>query len=47
MCDYMVRCFDFDPVKEQPQAITPLPAGVRPMTISCFLKYTLDCFKAH
>ena len=35
----------FDEVKEKVKAITPVPGGVGPMTISCLLKNTLECFK--
>ncbi len=37
---------DFDELKDNVKAITPVPGGVGPMTIACLLKNTLTCFKA-
>ena len=38
---------NFDELKDNVKAITPVPGGVGPMTIVCLLKNTLRCFKAH
>ncbi len=38
---------NFDELKDNVKAITPVPGGVGPMTIACLLKNTLTCFKAH
>ena len=37
---------NFDTLKDNVKAITPVPGGVGPMTIACLLKNTLTCFKA-
>ena len=37
---------NFDALKDNVKAITPVPGGVGPMTIACLLKNTLSCFKA-
>ena len=37
---------NFDELKDNVKAITPVPGGVGPMTIACLLKNTLACFKA-
>ncbi len=37
---------NFDELKYNVKAITPVPGGVGPMTIACLLKNTLTCFKA-
>ena len=37
---------NFDELKDNVKAITPVPGGVGPMTIACLLKNTLKCFKA-
>ena len=37
---------NFDDLKDNVKAITPVPGGVGPMTIACLLKNTLTCFKA-
>ena len=37
---------NFDELKHNVKAITPVPGGVGPMTIACLLKNTLTCFKA-
>ena len=37
---------NFDELKNNVKAITPVPGGVGPMTIACLLKNTLKCFKA-
>ena len=36
---------DFDQVSKVAKAITPVPGGVGPMTISCLLNNTVECFK--
>ena len=36
---------DFENVKEKVKAITPVPGGVGPMTISCLLNNTLTAYK--
>ena len=38
---------NFNELKDNVKAITPVPGGVGPMTIACLLKNTLTCFKAH
>jgi len=37
---------NFDELKDNVKAITPVPGGVGPMTIACLLKNTLTCFIA-
>ena len=37
---------NFNELKDNVKAITPVPGGVGPMTIACLLKNTLKCFKA-
>ena len=37
---------NFDELKDNVNAIPPVPGGVGPMTIACLLKNTLTCFKA-
>ena len=37
---------NFDELKDNVKAITPVPGGIGPMTIACLLKNTLTCFKA-
>ena len=37
---------NFDALKDNVKAITPVPGGVGPMTIACLLKNTLTFFKA-
>ena len=37
---------NFDELKDNVKAITPVPGGVGPMTIACLLKNTLMCFKS-
>ena len=37
---------NFDELKDNVKAISPVPGGVGPMTIACLLKNTLTCFKA-
>ena len=37
---------NFNELKDNVKAITPVPGGVGPMTIACLLKNTLTCFKA-
>ena len=36
---------NFEELKDNVKAITPVPGGVGPMTIACLLKNTLTCFK--
>ena len=36
---------DFEEVSKVAKAITPVPGGVGPMTISCLLSNTVECFK--
>jgi methylenetetrahydrofolate dehydrogenase (NADP+)/methenyltetrahydrofolate cyclohydrolase len=36
---------DFDAVKDIAQAITPVPKGVGPMTITALLENTLDAYQ--
>ena len=36
---------DFNEVSKVAKAITPVPGGVGPMTISCLLNNTVECFK--
>jgi len=43
--DKIIGDVEFDTVKEKARAIIPVPGGVGPMTIACFLKNTLQCFK--
>ena len=44
----LVGDVDFDEVSKVAKAITPVPGGVRPMTIACLLSNTVECFmKAH
>ena len=43
--DKIVGDVEFDSVREKARAITPVPGGVGPMTIACFLQNTLECFK--
>ena len=45
--DKIVGDVNFDEIKDNIKAITPVPGGVGPMTIACLLKNTLECFKAH
>ncbi len=35
----------FNEVSKVAKALTPVPGGVGPMTIACFLKNTIECFK--
>ena len=37
---------NFEELKDNVKAITPVPGGVGPMTIACLLKNTLACFNA-
>ena len=39
--------FDFDKVKTIASAITPVPGGVGPMTITMLLENTLKAYKIH
>ena len=43
--DKIVGDVEFESVKDVARAVTPVPGGVGPMTISCLLKNTLECFK--
>ena len=36
---------DFENIKNEVSAITPVPGGVGPMTIACLLKNTLKAYK--
>ncbi len=36
---------DFENIKDKVKAITPVPGGVGPMTISCLLNNTLKAYK--
>jgi len=36
---------DFEEVSKVAKAVTPVPGGVGPMTISCLLSNTVECFK--
>ncbi|MCR5349987.1 MAG: bifunctional methylenetetrahydrofolate dehydrogenase/methenyltetrahydrofolate cyclohydrolase FolD [Acholeplasmatales bacterium] len=38
---------DFDNVKEKASYITKVPGGIGPMTISCLMENTIECFLAH
>ena len=44
--DKIVGDVNFEEIKDNIKAITPVPGGVGPMTIACLLKNTLKCFKA-
>ncbi len=44
--DKIIGDVNFDELKDNVKAITPVPGGVGPMTIACLLKNTLTCFKA-
>ncbi|RKY65550.1 MAG: bifunctional 5,10-methylene-tetrahydrofolate dehydrogenase/5,10-methylene-tetrahydrofolate cyclohydrolase, partial [Candidatus Latescibacterota bacterium] len=41
----LVGDVDFDSVKEKASAITPVPGGVGPMTITMLLRNTIDAAK--
>ena len=43
--DKIIGDVNFNEVKDNVKAITPVPGGVGPMTIACLLKNTLECFK--
>ena len=43
--DGIVGDVDFNEVSKVARAITPVPAGVGPMTIACLLRNTVECFK--
>ena len=45
--DKIVGDVNFEEIKNNIRAITPVPGGVGPMTIACLLKNTLECFKVH
>jgi methylenetetrahydrofolate dehydrogenase (NADP+)/methenyltetrahydrofolate cyclohydrolase len=38
---------DFENVKEKASYITKVPGGIGPMTISCLIENTIECFKKH
>lgn len=40
----LVGDVDFDTVKDKASYITPVPGGVGPMTITCLLENTIECF---
>lgn len=40
----LVGDVDFDTVKDKTSYITPVPGGVGPMTITCLLENTINCF---
>ena len=46
VAEKIVGDVNFDELKDNVKAITPVPGGVGPMTIACLLKNTLTCFKA-
>ena len=43
----LVGDVDFDDVKDKVSYITPVPGGVGPMTITCLLENTIECFIWH
>jgi methylenetetrahydrofolate dehydrogenase (NADP+)/methenyltetrahydrofolate cyclohydrolase len=43
----LVGDVDFEPVKEKAKAITPVPGGVGPMTITMLMKNTIQAAKVH
>ena len=43
--DKIVGDVNFEEIKDNIKAITPVPGGVGPMTIACLLKNTINCFK--
>jgi methylenetetrahydrofolate dehydrogenase (NADP+)/methenyltetrahydrofolate cyclohydrolase len=43
----LVGDVDFEPVKEKAKAITPVPGGVGPMTITMLMKNTVQAAKVH
>ena len=45
--DKIVGDVNFEEIKDNIKAITPVPGGVGPMTVACLLKNTLECFIAH
>jgi methylenetetrahydrofolate dehydrogenase (NADP+)/methenyltetrahydrofolate cyclohydrolase len=40
----LVGDVDFDNVEYKTKAITPVPGGVGPMTITCLMENTIECF---
>ena len=38
---------DFDNVKEKASYITKVPGGIGPMTISCLMENTIECYLEH
>jgi methylenetetrahydrofolate dehydrogenase (NADP+)/methenyltetrahydrofolate cyclohydrolase len=40
----LVGDVDFDNVEYKVKAITPVPGGVGPMTITCLMENTIECF---
>ncbi len=43
----LVGDVDYEPVKEKAKAITPVPGGVGPMTITMLMKNTVEAAKVH
>lgn len=43
----LVGDVDFDDVNDKVSYITPVPGGVGPMTITCLLENTIECFIRH
>ncbi|MGB2826528.1 MAG: bifunctional 5,10-methylene-tetrahydrofolate dehydrogenase/5,10-methylene-tetrahydrofolate cyclohydrolase, partial [Thermoplasmata archaeon] len=43
----LVGDVDFESVKEKAKAITPVPGGVGPMTITMLMKNTVEAAKVH
>jgi methylenetetrahydrofolate dehydrogenase (NADP+)/methenyltetrahydrofolate cyclohydrolase len=41
----LVGDVDFDNVEHKTSVITPVPGGIGPMTITCLLENTIECFK--
>ena len=41
----LVGDVDFDNVEHKTSVITPVPGGVGPMTITCLLENTIECFR--
>ena len=46
VAEKIVGDVNFDELKDNVKAITPVPGGVGPMTSAGLLKNTLTCFKA-
>ena len=43
--DFITKLYNFETVKEKAAAITPVPGGVGPMTITMLMKNTLQAAK--